>query len=245
MLLKRVFSWIPHHWRSPANVRRSLSKAGLGAVLWCLCTSPALAADDLIMRIGIVEEASQIRLGTSTAGEILAANGTTVGSTTAMRPAYSSLSNGQIQLGDAQGTRLIIRPQDPNGLVFIGDNWYRGTVELIQDGSGITAINYVELTDYIASVIGSEMGDRFSLEALKAQAVASRTYALFHRSSRLNREPFDIGDSQAWQVYRGMGAESALTQQAAQETEGHVLTYSQQLINAVFHASSGGSNRKC
>ncbi|MEO0942101.1 MAG: SpoIID/LytB domain-containing protein [Cyanobacteria bacterium J06642_12] len=219
---------------------RWLSHAtGLGLVLWLLLLLPARAADSLLMRIAIVQETSQVKLGSSVEGQILDADGNLLGTIDPMESRRASVEDGTITLSGTAADRLYLRASSPDGLVYIADRWYRGSVELRPEGSGLTAINYVDLDDYVASVVGAEMGDRFPLEALKAQAVAARTYALYHRNRRLGN-PFDLGDTIAWQVYNGVETATANAQQATQATSGQVVVHNSRLIDAVFHSSSGG-----
>ncbi|MGK7912829.1 MAG: SpoIID/LytB domain-containing protein [Synechococcus sp.] len=219
---------------------RWLSNAtGLGLILWLLLLLPARAADDLLMRIAIIQETRQVTLGTSVEGQILDSSGDLLGTIDPMESRGASISNGTISLSGTAGDRLFIRASTPGGLIYIADRWYRGSVELRPDGSGLTAINYVDLDDYVASVVGAEMGDRFPLEALKAQAVAARTYALYHRNRRLHF-PFDLGDTIAWQVYKGVESATENAYQATQLTSGQVVVHNSRLIDAVFHSSSGG-----
>ncbi|WP_239651603.1 SpoIID/LytB domain-containing protein [Neosynechococcus sphagnicola] len=88
-------------------------------------------------------------------------------------------------------------------------------------------------------MIGAEMGINWPQEALKAQAVASRSYALQKRQTEGNAL-FDLGDTVAWQVYKGVATESPSTQAAVNATQGQVLSYGGRIIQAVFHSSSGG-----
>ena len=74
--------------------------------------------------------------------------------------------------------------------------------------------------------------------ALRAQAVAARTYALRQRSAS---QPFDVSATVASQVYKGVEAETPATREAVVSTRGEVLMYGGSLVNAVFHSSSGGS----
>ena len=90
-----------------------------------------------------------------------------------------------------------------------------------------------------SSVVGKEMYPTWPLEALKAQAVAARTYALYKRQKPAS-PLFDMGNTVTWQVYDGMTGESQSTRAAVQATAGQVLTYQGRPIEAVFHASSGG-----
>jgi len=74
---------------------------------------------------------------------------------------------------------LWIEPTE-GGAVFISDRWYRGKLLLVAQGDNLLAINYVDLEQYLTSVVGSEMSAAAPTEALKAQAVAARSYALVH-----------------------------------------------------------------
>ncbi len=206
-------------------------------IVWLCWVAPAQA--ELLIRVGIVTNASQVRVGSSSPAQIVNAAGDVLGQLPPMNALTAQATGGGIQLASVTAERLFIQPQEADSAVFIQDRWYRGLVELTPTSGGLMAINRVPLDDYVASVIGSEMGDRFDLEALRAQAVASRTYVLYQRNSRLD-EPFDVGTSVDWQVYKGVEGETAKTQEASLSTLGQVLTHDGQLINAVFHSSSGG-----
>ncbi|MFP3787028.1 SpoIID/LytB domain-containing protein, partial [Burkholderia sp. SIMBA_024] len=83
--------------------------------------------------------------------------------------------NGKVRLGQWESRQLEIDPKE-DGYVWIGDRWYRGETKLIHDGSDLTVINEVNVEDYLYSVVGGEMVASWPLEALKAQAVAARSY---------------------------------------------------------------------
>ena len=85
------------------------------------------------------------------------------------------------------------------------------------------------------------MGSRWPDEALKAQAIAARTYALYKRNQQRNHPTYDLGNTpDRWQIYQGVMSESAKTYKAVNGTSGKVLTYKNQIILSVFHACSGG-----
>jgi len=86
------------------------------------------------------------------------------------------------------------------------------------------------------SVVGSEMPHKWHIEALKAQAIASRTYAL----KKTNIGLYDIDSTQTNQVYNGLESSTFKTRRAVRETRSLVITYKNKLINALFHSSSGG-----
>lgn len=115
---------------------------------------------------------------------------------------------------------------------------YRGRLQLLVGGSAVRAINHVPLEAYLPSVVGSEMPASWPQAALRAQAVAARTYALRQRKPAA---PFDVSATVASQVYKGVDAETLSTRQAVASTRGQVLIYGSNLANAVFHSSAGGS----
>ena len=115
---------------------------------------------------------------------------------------------------------------------------YRGRLQVLVGGSGLRAINHVGLESYLPSVVGSEMPASWPQAALRAQAVAARTYALRQRKPA---DPFDLSATVSSQVYKGVDAETPSTREAVLSTRGQVLMYGSTLANAVFHSSSGGA----
>ncbi len=125
----------------------------------------------------------------------------------------------------------------------IGKGRYRGRIEIYPNAQGrLTVMNAVELETYLRGVVPKEMGawEFPSLEALKAQAVAARTYAVANRGKRA-KEGFDLVDTVADQVYGGRDGEQSLTDRAIEETRGLVATYAGHPIQALFMANSGGA----
>ena len=123
-----------------------------------------------------------------------------------------------------------------------GKGRYRGKVEIFPNAQGrLTVVNTLDLETYLRGVVPKEMGawEFPSLEALKAQAVAARTYAVANRGKRA-ADGFDMGDTVADQVYGGRDAEQALTDRAIQETDGLFATYGGKPILALFMANCGG-----
>ena len=97
-------------------------------------------------------------------------------------------------------------------------------------------VNVIGIEKYLGSVVGSEMPAKWPLEALKAQAIASRTYALKQKGNDL----FDIDSTQKHQVYNGLESRTHKTTKAVRSTRSLVLVHDNKLINALFHSSSGG-----
>ena len=135
-------------------------------------------------------------------------------------------------------TELWLEPAAPEALIALQQRLFRGRLRVMRQGDKLLAINHVALEAYLPSVVGSEMPASWPQSALRAQAVAARTYALRQRRSQ---EPFDLQATTASQVYKGVGGETPSTREAVEATRGQVLTYQGSLIEAVFHSSSGGS----
>ncbi|MEY4431269.1 MAG: hypothetical protein RLZZ533_1205 [Cyanobacteriota bacterium] len=127
---------------------------------------------------------------------------------------------------------------EPDPGLWLQQRRYRGRLQLRLEGNQLQVVNHVPLETYLASVVGSEMPASWPQEALRAQAVAARTYAL---KARKPAAIFDLQATTASQVYKGVDAETPSTRAAVEGTRGLVLTYDDALIDAVFHSSSGGS----
>ena len=131
---------------------------------------------------------------------------------------------------------LIIRNSDKRGIWF-KNRRYAGELRVSLNDKKLNIINYLKLEKYLKSVVGSEMPKEFPLAALQAQAIAARTYALnFLDENKL----FDLQATQASQVYLGLESETAKINKAVRSTSSLALFYQNDLIDAVFHSSSGG-----
>ncbi|MGI6533518.1 MAG: SpoIID/LytB domain-containing protein [Peptococcia bacterium] len=155
--------------------------------------------------------------------------------------------NGQVVSSMGSST-LLLRQKNSSGLnVFSFKNKrYRGDLMIINLQGKIQAINLIDIEQYLYGVVGAEMGQGASLEAYKAQAVVSRTYALFCKENpQLN---YDLGINTRWQVYGGYDTEllsNSLVKRAVDDTRGQVIYYDGRLIKAFFHSNSGGYTEAC
>lgn len=118
-------------------------------------------------------------------------------------------------------------------------NQYRGVIKAIASPSGVILVNQVSMEDYLKGVVPCEIVPSWQMDAIKAQAVAARTYAMFHKNG-YRSAGYDVTDDTRTQVYRGVSAETEATNRAVMETAGEVVTYGGSPIDAVFHASGGG-----
>jgi len=136
---------------------------------------------------------------------------------------------------------LYFIPAFPESFLRLNDRSYRGIFQLKNTGRGLALINILNLEDYLKGVVPLEMspGTFNALEALKAQAIAARTYAL-KNLGRNNNLGFDLTDTQSSQVYGGLSAEHPLSNRAVEGTAGEVITYKGELINALYTSTCGG-----
>ena len=139
-------------------------------------------------------------------------------------------------LGSAQITAVY------GEFVLLGASSYRGVIEFMPTGGGnFTAVNVVNLEEYLYGVLPAEMSPSWHIEALKAQAVAARTFAFNRLGGGHAARGFDICDSTHCQVYDGTAREHVNTTRAVRETSGLMLFYDGRTILANYFASSGGS----
>lgn len=113
------------------------------------------------------------------------------------------------------------------------------------NGGDITVVNLVDIDDYVRGVIPSEMSPSWPLEALKAQSVAARSYAVTISNSNHSKNGFSVCTSECCQVYKGTNEATAHTNQAVDETIGQFAWYNGKPILAVFHSSDGGATENC
>jgi stage II sporulation protein D len=136
---------------------------------------------------------------------------------------------------------LVIEAADTGATLRLNGRDYRGALELRRGDSGLTVVNRIPLEAYVAGVVGAEMGRRAhgEEEALKAQAVASRTYAV-RNQGRWKARGFDLVGTANDQVYAGEANENAMATAAVAATRGQILTWNNQPIDAFYFSTCGG-----
>jgi len=136
---------------------------------------------------------------------------------------------------------LYFIPAFAESFLSLNGRNYRGIFQLKNTSRGLSLINILNLEDYLKGVVPLEMSPNTfnALEALKAQAVAARTYALKNLGRNRNLG-FDLTDTQSSQVYGGMSVEHPLSNRAVEETAEEVIVYKGELINALYTSTCGG-----
>ncbi|MBC7880055.1 MAG: SpoIID/LytB domain-containing protein [Anaerolineae bacterium] len=199
----------------------------------------AMPAQAVNLRLAIVKDGSALIVGSSIVATVTNENNQVLGKLQPLQPLPVKLTGTQVESAGVKVQHLHVIPDTPTGLVFIGDRWFRGTIDVSVSNGKLLALNLVDMESYLYGVVGAEMPSKWSLEALKAQAVAARTYALYNWTLH-HDQPFDLGDTTRWQVYKGAQEEADSIRKAVDATSGLVMTYNGQLINAMYHDTSGG-----
>ena len=164
------------------------------------------------------------------------ATGVTITVTTTDQVLFEFDCSGARSLGimpDGQGREAVTW--------FKGYRWYGGFEYRRSTGGNINVINVVDIDDYVKGVLPYEMNPQWPLEALKAQAVCARTYALW-QSKHYSSYKFDVCNTTDCQVYLGLNQASALTDRAAEETAGMVITYDGKYAETYYCSSNGGAS---
>jgi stage II sporulation protein D len=229
-------------------MRRALLPAGL---LLVACARPELspvatAVTEPEIRVGlalnvpsaVVGGGAELRLEDSTGGD-LALLPSAATATISTAPEGLRVRQGETVI--AAAPTVSIAPRDSGLPVRLNGRDYRGRLVLTAGPSGLVVANAVGLETYLAGVVGAEMGRREGrdFEALKAQAVVSRTVAS-RALGRWRLRGFDLVGTVADQAYAGIGFEYPLATQAVEATRGEVLFWDGRLIDAFFHSTCAG-----
>ena len=133
----------------------------------------------------------------------------------------------------------LYRIESDGTTVTLDNRRCRGFFTISTDPEGLCAINHIPVEEYLYGVVPKEMPYNWAKEALMAQAVAARTYALYIKGKSGNK-PYDVEATTASQVYGGYNVERPESNLAIDATRGQVMNYDGKLIVAYFHSNSGG-----
>ncbi len=140
---------------------------------------------------------------------------------------------------EQDAVRFRLGGDDPDLAIRVGGFRIRGDLVIRLRSARLQLINVLPLEEYLVGVVGAEMPPAFPLEALKAQAVAARTYALRKKLDAADASTH-LGTGVLHQVYRGLSRHDEKVRQAVEATRGEILTFDLEPIEAYFHASCGG-----
>ena len=125
--------------------------------------------------------------------------------------------------------------------ISVNNRSYRGDIFIYKDASGkLLVVNTLDLESYLKGVLYHEISHKWPMDAIKAQAVASRTYALYQKEVMRSKD-YDVSADTSSQVYGGYTSEKSKTNRAVNFTSGEVLTHKGKVFPAYFHATCGGT----
>jgi stage II sporulation protein D len=194
------------------------------------------------IRVLVLERAAETRVSASSSLEIRSPGGGPVLQTISVpQEARARFEGGVLSVNGKTWpvTELVMTPAK-GGTVRVNGAVYRGNLKLVVTDQGrLNAVNLVDIEEYLYGVVPREMPPNWPEEALKAQAVVSRTFARYQMDANAARD-YDIGASTASQVYGGVAAETERTRRAVDATRGLILTFKERPALTYFHANSGG-----
>ncbi len=233
-------------WLAAASCRSIQAPPPQPAAAPAPVEEPGVPAPSL--RVGILVDVDRVSIGTDSGVDVRAHLPGEHGVTLLSLPRATfraASAPGQLRLLET-GQDLewaTLTPTGPEELLEVDANRYRGIAEVHPAGAAgkLTVVNVVNLEDYVRGVVPNELSpDAFpEIEALKAQAVAARTYALAHQGD-YSAKGFDVCATQSCQVYRGQSSEQPLTDQATAETRGIIATWQGRPIHAYYTSTCGG-----
>jgi stage II sporulation protein D len=148
----------------------------------------------------------------------------------------STVPGGLAENGRPSGNSFVLDGPGPHG---VDERRYRGGIEVLPTEHGLAVVNEVDLEAYVAGCVAREIPSSWQPEALRTQAVVSRTYALHEKEQRGDRA-WDLTASTEGQRYGGLDAETPASREAALDTRGEYLAFEGRPLLAAFHAAAGG-----
>ena len=216
----------------------------LTALILALCASIGFGQPPPTLRIWLAKAPAEPAISCDGPCTILPLGGKTEGRLLLkLEPVKVSLTKGGFRVGktDYLCKTIEFRPEKDRAL-RLGGCVYAGSLRIIRAQKRIAVINVVPVEHYLLGVLPSEMPASWPAEALKAQAVAARTYALYHGKARTGML-WDMTSTVEDQVYRGGVAPRSIVE-AVSQTRGEVLMHGGAVIPAFFHSTCGGRTEK-
>lgn len=225
----------------------TMAISSAAAVAWPIGDPDPVHAAGGALRVGVLEGANSILVAASLAAQVYDERGTLITKMNAVEGWTATAEGGRVTIRGPEnksatvaGYLRIFAIGSGTPLVFAGRTWYRGVMELRPGrNGGVTAVNIVDIENYLYGVVPSEMSASWPGPALQSQAVAARSYAVASLNKHSSRG-YDVCDTDECQVYTGAGVESASSNKAVDATRGVVLAKNGKVLAAYFHSSSGG-----
>lgn len=224
----------------------------LGIILFlltfCLACNCGYAHEDLV-RVAVITDADQFKLTVRSSYQILALNTNEElykGSRLWNAQVVPSESGIKIDKLDFKIYGVRIQPSK-SPAIYLNGRKFRGAVDIIrQQNKKLLAVNHLHVEDYICGVLYHEVAPWWPIEALKAQAIVARTFALYQSKKNAHKD-YDLVSTVYSQVYGGSTSERGRTSKAVRLTKNQVLTYKGKIFPTFYHATCAGhtQNASC
>jgi len=197
----------------------------------------AASVESLIeMRVAIAEGVPAVTISSPSDVTLMSQdrqplNSITAGTAYTVQPSAKGLT-----VNGSELPAVVLLEPASDATFSLGDRSYRGKLMLVNDGGKLWAVNLVNLRSYLHSVVASEVSASWPQEALKAQAVAARSYALTYYFKPMSGL-FHLGATEYYQVYSGIDREAASTNQAVDATAGEFVSYRGGIVESLYAAS--------
>lgn len=198
-------------------------------------------AEDKHIRVAVIQDSQYLRLAVngiykiidSRSGRVLA-RGKNLIST-----AVSSKDGILVAGKNYRSDKIYIVADDPES-ISLNNRKFRGNIQIIKKSNlHLLAVNFIELEDYIKGILYNEISHYWPPDAIKAQAVVSRTFAVYLIQQNKNKD-YDATSDIYSQVYGGRASERSRTNKAVDDTGGEVIFYQKKILPAFFHATCSG-----
>jgi stage II sporulation protein D len=204
-------------------------------------TIDAIAKETSYIRVAIIQDAASLSLKTSGLFEITDASARNIlyrGKN--LKTTVTAYKGGILLAGKTFNLAKIVLSINEPDVAIINGRKFRGNIRFIKkDNLHLLVVNQINLEDYIKGILYHESSHYWPIEALKAQAIASRTYAVYQMQENRAKD-FDVTSDVYSQVYGGSTSERYRTNKAVEETLALIITYQDKPIPAYFHATCAG-----
>lgn len=199
----------------------------------------AYAGDNV--RVAIMQDTSSLNIKISGSYEIDDSGYKLLMRGRDLKSTVTSYKGGILIAGKNFNTGKILLKAKSSDIIVINGRTFKGDIQLIRSNAmRLTVVNRIGLEDYVKGILYHEASHYWPIEALKAQAVISRTYVIYQMQENSFRD-FDVTGDIYSQVYGGKTSERERTNKAVDETRGEIIVYQGKAIPAYFHATCAGS----
>jgi stage II sporulation protein D len=188
------------------------------------------------VHVAIASGTTALNIAVSGSGKLFDQGGQPLQGLTASQPYLVQADAQGMTVGGKPAPKITWVVPDQGSLVYVGDRGYRGTLLLVADNGKLWAVNYVNLRLYLYSVVGAEVSPSWPMAALKAQAIAARSYALTYYFKPANKL-YHLGSDEYYQVYKGVESEADTTRTAVDQTAGSFVSYRGGIVESLYAAS--------